>query len=369
MIYNKNIEIKSLAAVYVKENAFIKELGDGLFMRVGIIGCGNIAQVHGWVLKQIENVEIVALTDCIIDKAKEMSDKVTDGTAAVYSDYIEMFAREDLDVVHICTPHYLHVPMAIEALNKNISVFMEKPPAITKEEFDELSRCAEKSKARIGFCFQNRYNATIAELDKIVEQKELGEVIGVRGFVTWRRDKNYYSDDWHGTLAKEGGGVLINQSIHTLDLMLRYLGTPKIVAASMQNHHLQGVIEVEDTLEARLEFEGDKTAVFYATTAYSADAPVILELSFEKGRVTLIDQILQIAQNGAETKVVSCEEKSRNGVGKDYWGRGHLACIEDFYQCLKDGMDYKNDVKGVENTLYTTMRIYEAAGRNQEREG
>ena len=338
-------------------------------MRIGIIGCGNIAQVHAWTLNQTENAEIVAFVDCVVDKANNMSMKYTDGKASVYSNYIEMLESEKPDVVHICVPHYLHVPMAIEALKRNISVFMEKPPAITKEEFDELIRCAEKSKARIGFCFQNRYNATVAKLDELVSDKEFGAVIGARGFVTWNRDEKYYSDNWHGILEKEGGGVLINQAIHTLDLILRYMGTPENVSASMHNHHLQGIIEVEDTLEARMEFEGNKAAVLFATNAYANDAPVIFELSFEKGRVTLIDKVLQIVRNGAEAEIVTCDVKMSAGIGKDYWGRGHLACIKDFYRCLNEGLDYRNDIEGVENTVYTTMRIYEAAGRRLRKRG
>lgn len=331
-------------------------------MKVGIIGCGNIAQVHGWGLNQLEMCELAAVCDCKIEKAKQLSSEYTEGKAKVYEDYLKMLDYEELDVVHICTPHYLHVPMAIEALKRNISVFMEKPPAITKEEFEALIQVEAGSLGRISFCFQNRYNATTRELDRIVASKSLGAVKGVRGFVTWKRDENYYSDGWHGKLATEGGGALINQSIHTLDLMLRYLGTPKKVAASMQNHHLQGITEVEDTIEAWMEFEGDKRASFYATTAYATDAPVILEISFDKGRVTMIDRILQVQENGGEVKNILCEE-TKDSVGKSYWGKGHLNCIQDFYKCLEENIPNPNDLAGVSNTLYTTMQIYEDAGR------
>ena len=332
-------------------------------MRVGIIGCGNIAQVHAWSLQslgQTEQIELAAFSDCRVEKAESMSAKYTDGKAGVYRDYVDMLEQADLDVVHICTPHYLHVPIAMEALKRDISVFMEKPPAVSTEEFDEMVQLASSSKAVAGFCFQNRYNATTAELDRVVAQNMLGKVIGVRGFVTWRRDEDYYSDDWHGSLEKECGGVLINQSIHTLDLMLRYLGTPKTVAASMQNHHLAGITEVEDTLEAWLQFEDGKRASFYATTAYATDAPVVLEVSFEKGRVMVIDKTVQIYENGKQPEIIYCDI-NRPGVGKDYWGAGHLACIEDFYRCKREGIAYKNDLAGVANTLYTTMRIYEEA--------
>lgn len=109
-----------------------------------------------------------------------------------------------------------------------------------------------------------------------------------------------------------------------------------------------------------MEFEGGKRASFFATTAYATDAPVILELSFEKGRVTMIDQILQIQEQGGETKSILCEAK-KDGIGKSYWGSGHLTCIQDYYACLQEGTPYQNDIEGVTNTLITTMKIYEDA--------
>ncbi len=332
-------------------------------MRVGIIGCGNIAQVHAYALQHIESVEIAAFSDCNRDKAQTMSVKYTDGNAAVFCDYIEMLESVKPDVVHICTPHYLHVPMAIEALKRNISVFIEKPPAISKKEFDSLYSIASNSKGRIGFCFQNRYNPSTLELDRIVVQKHLGEVIGARAFVTWKRDARYYSDDWHGSLEKEGGGALINQAIHSLDLLLRYLGTPQTVEASMQNHHLKGVAEVEDTIEAWMTFDNGKRACFYATTAYITDAPTILELTFENGRATLTGNMIQVQEKDFPPKILLCESTEK-GIGKSYWGNGHVACIKDFYSCLQTGQDFRNDCNGVRNTLYTTMRIYDSAREN-----
>lgn len=334
-------------------------------MRVAIIGCGNIAQVHAWSLSNLESVEIVALADPDVSKAEQMSAKFTDGKAVVFVDYEVMLEQVEIDVVHICTPHYLHVPMAMKVLNKNINVFMEKPPAISQDEFEQLVIASEESKASVGFCFQNRYNATTVALDEISASGEMGEVIGARGFVTWKREADYYSDDWHGSLEKEGGGALINQSIHTLDLLLRYLGEPVKVEASMRNHHLKDVIEVEDTMEAWMEFDNGKRACFYASTAYATDAPVIIELSFERGRVTMLDQILQVSTLDGKTRTVLCSTED-DGIGKSYWGKGHLACIKDYYSYLKVGGAYSNGIDGIANTLRTTMRIYDSARRGEQ---
>ena len=331
--------------------------------KAAIIGCGNIAHVHARALEHLTKVRLVACVDPILQRASELSDQSTKGLARIYDSLSAMLAQETPDVVHICTPHYLHVPMALELLSRNIHIFVEKPPAISLAEFRQLEEVQSNSAGRIGFCFQNRYNQSTKALDKIVQNRELGELLGGRAFVTWRRDEAYYSDEWHGRLSLEGGGVLINQAIHTLDLLLRYLGTPAKLDATMSNHHLQGSIEVEDTLEAWMEFPGGKRACFYATTGYATDAPVLLELTFEKGLVTLTDQTLLLVsqENGPRMLPLPAEP----GIGKPYWGNGHLSCIRDFYQHLDEHTPYCNDLAGVRNTIETTLRIYDSARANK----
>ena len=106
--------------------------------RTGMIGCGGIAPTHIWAIKHLEDAKIAALADTDIRKAKKLAEECLDKKAKIYQDYQEMITSEGLDVVHICTPHHLHVPMAITALSKGISAFMEKPPAISMEQFQML---------------------------------------------------------------------------------------------------------------------------------------------------------------------------------------------------------------------------------------
>lgn len=327
--------------------------------KVAIIGCGGIAQVHAWSINQLEQVRLIACADPKIERAEQLSRKFTAGQAVVYPDLKSLLAGSRPDVVHICTPHSLHVPLAIEALNQGCHVFMEKPAAINREEFRALYEAGAHSGQKMGFCFQNRYNEATKVLDRIAGEKELGSLLGARAFVTWRRDEAYYSDDWHGRLDTEGGGVLINQSIHTLDLLLRYLGHPTNIEASMSNHHLKGSIEVEDTLEAWMEFEGGRRACFYASTGYATDAPVILDLSFEKGHASMMGQTITVIEPGKEPRVISCD--TAPGKGKAYWGNGHLTCIQDFYSHLEQDTPFQNDITGIQNTMETTLRIYEKA--------
>lgn len=324
--------------------------------RVGIVGCGGIAETHVWALLQMSGVEIIAFVDVKLERAVAFSEKYTEGKAATYNSLEELLVTMQVDAVHICTPHYLHVPMAISALKHGVSVFCEKPPAITMEQFEELRTQAEGSKARLGFCFQNRYNQTVKKAKEILEERSLGKLLGARAFVTWKREADYYETDWKGQLKTEGGGALMNQSIHTLDLMLQFLGEPKKIAATLSNHHLQGIIEVEDTVEAWMCFSDGKRGCFYASTGYASDAPVILELTCEQGSITLIDKTITVRKAGCTPTNLEIEETK--GKGKSYWGNGHLACIRDFYDKWNGGERFPIDLAGVEQTMQTVMRIY-----------
>lgn len=127
----------------------------------------------------------------------------------------------------------------------------------------------------------------------------------------------------------------------------------------MGNHHLRGVTEVEDVMEAFLEFPGGKRACFYATTAYVSDAPVLIELACEKGSIRLEDEKVTVRYQQGEEAVLSL--KTGQAVGKSYWGSGHAACIGDFYRSLEEGTPYANDLQSVENTMQVMARIYESA--------
>lgn len=325
--------------------------------RVGIVGCGSIAMTHAWALCQMQEVKVVAVADPIRSRCENMIREYFSEKVQIFQSLSEMLQGTELDVLHICTPHYLHVPMAEEALKAGISVFSEKPPAISREQFARLKEVAVNAKAKIGFCFQNRYNQSIKRMDEILKEECFGDVVGARAFVTWKRDADYYATDWKGRLETEGGGALMNQSIHTLDLMLKYLGKPEIVKSTIKNHHLSEEIEVEDTVEAWMTFKEEKRACFYASNAYVTDAPVILELQCEHGRITQMGQTIMVEHEGCIPRYEWVEEVK--GKGKNAWGNGHLACMRDFYEKLDGTERFINDLDGVEITMQTVMDIYE----------
>lgn len=324
--------------------------------RAVIVGCGNIAHVHAAVIKDLSEAELVGAADIVYAKARSFAQKFN---AKPYTSLEEMLKIEKPDVLHICTPHYLHTPMAEYALARGINVFMEKPPVISYEQLAQLKKAVENSEAKLGLCYQNRYNPSFLEAKRFLESDKAGAVKGARGLVTWNRGSDYYTNSsWRGRLKTEGGGVLINQSVHTLDLLCELLGEPEWTDASMANHHLKGVIEVEDTMEAYVSF-GGRIACFYATNAYRADVPPIIEICAEKATVRIEDPDVTIFYSDGNVERPQLATPDR--LGKSYWGSGHTACIGDFYATLEQGREFALELPRLERSIRLMLGVYESA--------
>lgn len=325
-------------------------------MKCAIVGCGGIARLHVEAIQKIPQNKIVALADCRLEAAEELA-KEFQLDSRTYTSLEEMIENEEIDVLHICTPHHLHVPMSIYALERNIHVFAEKPSAISREQFKMLE--SVETEAKFGVCFQNRYNKNVEAVKALLESGEAGKVIGARAFVTWRREEEYYTkSDWRGRKDTEGGGVLINQAIHTLDLLGYFIGDPTAVEATTTNHHLKGIIDVEDTAEAYIEFD-DIAAIFYATTSFCMDSPVIIELVCENRIIRLEGTEVTYIFPDDTKEIITFKEKET--LGKDYWGSGHLACIKDYYVALENNTPFRIDLNEVSRVQGLLQGIYESA--------
>ena len=309
-------------------------------MKVAVVGCGNISANHFHALSGIKDAEIAA----VVDIKRERAEAKASGTgAAVFTDFDEMLGAVKPDCVHIATPHYLHTPMAVKALESGANVFLEKPCSVSLDEINALINAQTKSGKQLGVCFQNRYNKCVRRAKEIIEGGSLGPVRAARAFVTWSRGGDYYGDDWHGTADKECGGVLINQSIHTVDLLLYLCGDCEALEAHVSNDHLKGVIEVEDTASVRMELDGGRIALLYATTAYSLNSEVMIELTFDDAVLRLEGERLYRISDGSYELLVDKQDKEF--VGRDYWGHSHKLIIEDFYSCLRDGRPFSIDAR------------------------
>lgn len=315
--------------------------------RVGLIGCGGISAVHAQVLHELENTDLIACSDVIPERAERYA-------CTAYTDWQVMLDREKPDAVHLCTPHYLHPLMAAEAARRGIAVFTEKPPAIDAAGWNAIKAAAQS--VSVGICFQNRYHPHIHSCRKFLQEGIYGALRGIRAFVTWNRSAEYYAAaEWKGKWATEGGGALINQAIHTLDLIIGFLGLPDQAEVTFRNHRLAGKIEVEDTAEIYLR-KGDVPALLYASNAYSQDAPVLIELHFDQAVIRLEGDLMTIFRNGKKQEIACSTDPV---LGRSYWGAGHKACIADFYRSMENEVPYPNDPASCDATMRTLLKLYE----------
>ncbi|MBR1584081.1 MAG: Gfo/Idh/MocA family oxidoreductase [Clostridia bacterium] len=319
--------------------------------RVGIIGCGGISAVHAQVLSELENTELAACADLLPERAGRYG-------CAAYADYRKMLDAEKLDAVHLCTPHHLHPVMAAEAARRGVAVFTEKPPAIDAAGWEQVKRAA--ARAPVGVCFQNRYHPHVRACLGFLKENTYGPLRGIRAFVTWNRTAAYYAAaDWKGKWATEGGGALINQAVHTLDLIIGFLGAPDQAEAALSNRRLRGAIQVEDTAEIYLN-RGGVPALMYASNAYSQDAPVMIELHFDQAVIRLEGDLMMVIQAGKRREIPCVTDPI---LGRSYWGAGHKACIADFYRSVETGQRYQNDPASCEATMETLLKLYAQARR------
>lgn len=329
-------------------------------MKVAVVGCGNISRLHFAAADANPLTDLVAAVDIKGDRARAYAEKY--GINA-YTDYDEMLEKEHPDIVHICTPHYLHTPYAIKALEKGINVFCEKPCSVSDDEVEQLRNAQEKSGAHFGVCFQNRYNKCIQYIKNAQSAGKTGRLLGIRAFVTWNRGEKYYSDDWHGTREKECGCLLINQAIHTLDLIEYIGGNISALTAHVSNDHLQGIIEGEDTASILFDLENGAKAVFYGTTAYGTDAPVIIEAAFENGTYRTEGEKLYETTDGV-IKEIPLE--TLQAGGKQYWGSGHPAIINDFYSSISEGRPFATDAFSGGKAAKTVFAAYRSSDTNSK---
>lgn len=300
-----------------------------------VIGLGDISSIHIAAITANPEIQLTAVCDVDAKAAKRAPDGIP-----FYTDYQEMIERAKPDVVHVCLPHYLHVPVSECAAEHGVHVFCEKPVALNTKQAEEFAVFeAKHPEIHIGICLQNRFNESVEKLKEMIDSGAYGKVTGLKGIVPWARQKSYYDvKPWRGTMQYAGGGCMINQAVHTLDLLYYLGGTIRNVQASV-SQILDYGIEVEDTVSARLEFENGANGLFMATNANYKNESVQISIRTEKAEFAIVENVLyQLEENGERKKLV--EDAKLPGT-KFYYGASHSKLIAKFYQEIeKDTKEY-----------------------------
>ncbi|MDQ4501228.1 Gfo/Idh/MocA family oxidoreductase [Sinomonas sp. ASV322] len=306
-------------------------------LKVAVVGCGDISAQHFAAIDALDGAALAAVVD--VDTGRRDAAAAAHGVPG-YESLGELLDGGGIDVVHLCTPHDAHAPLAREALAAGVHVLTEKPVAhrlSDAEELAEAARAAFRERGtQLGVCFQNRYNAPVRALRELLTRGGLGRIVGATATVMWHRTPEYYaSRPWRGTWAGSGGGLLMNQAIHTLDLLEWLVGPARVVGGAASTRALAGVIEVEDTADILLEHAtadgGTLRSVFYATNANSVNSPVTLDITTERAELSLRGALM--VRHGDGRVDVVHEEGVLTGE-RSYWGASHRLLIQDFYASL-----------------------------------
>jgi predicted dehydrogenase len=260
--------------------------------KAGIIGWGMIAAFHARAIQAMDEAVLSAVY-CRDPKKAAAIEK--EYHCRVFTD-LEAFLDSDLDMVTIATPSGAHLEPIIQAARKGKHIICEKPLEITPARIMEAERAASENAVTLGGIFNRRFNPAVEALKEAIEHQRFGTISLCEVQVKWFRDQAYYdSAAWRGTWELDGGGALMNQSIHTIDLLIYFMGMPKRLSASVGTLTHEN-IEVEDTAVAILEFEsGAKGVIQASTSTWSTEGrPAEIQISGDAGAVILRDEYFQL---------------------------------------------------------------------------
>ena len=311
--------------------------------RIGLIGYGDVSVVHVGAIEAIDGLELVGIAD-IDPTARERAAAETG--LPTFASAVELIDALGPDAVHVTTPHDQHVGPSLAALERGVHVLQEKPLAHTLAEGERLVEALATTSApradggagapKIAICFQNRYNRGSQELHRLLASGELGAVRGAYASVVWSRSAEYYAaKPWRGRWETAGGGLLINQAIHTLDLVQWLLGPVERTEGLVSQKKFAGVVETEDTADLVLHHASGITTTFYATLTAPVARPVELEVETDNAYLEVRSgSVGGLTVRWKDGRVDTFSDRVATAGGRSYWGVSHEELIRDFYEGL-----------------------------------
>ncbi|OES44935.1 Gfo/Idh/MocA family protein [Domibacillus iocasae] len=332
-------------------------------MNFAIVGCGFIAKKHATAIQNIEGAKLVAVCDKV---EVAMQPYTEEYGAKLYTELSDMLQDPSIDIVCICTPSGLHAPLAEQVAAAGKHIVLEKPIAMTIEETNRIIEAANANNIKLAVVHPNRFRPVVQELRKILDSGKLGKISHANCIVNWNRNQEYYDQaPWRGT-KQHDGGVLMNQAIHNLDLLLWFMGDAQEVF-SMEATRLRN-IEAEDVSTGIVRFKSGALAnVQASTTVYSKNYEESMTIFGEKGTVkigganALYFEHLQI-KGMDEGEAASLKEK----VKAEPWGTpGHERIIADMIEAVKEERTPAVTGEDGKKALELVLAFYESAASNK----
>ena len=330
-------------------------------LNFALVGCGVIASCHARCISELENARLVAVCDIIEARAHKLAESYP---AAVYTDYFTLLRRDDIDIVDVLTPSGLHAEVGIAAALAGKHVIVEKPMDVSLDQADALIEACCQAKVKLCCISQHRFDPAIQELVQAVAAGKLGALNFCGAYTQWYRAQSYYdSGDWRGTQALDGGGALMNQSIHYVDLLQHVMGpVEEVYARTAALAHAR--IEVEDIAVATLKFRSGALGVIEGMTlAYPGFCARLEVFGTDGGVIIENDQIKEWQLRSGE-KYDRPTEEAHLIVGTtsaDIWHHAHRRQIADMTEAIwEDREPLCNGSEG-RKPLEIVLAIYQSA--------
>ena len=338
-------------------------------VRYAIVGCGVIGPVHADAVAQHPSAELVGVCDIVKDRADACAARFGGRS---YADCAEMLKSERPDAVSVCTPHYNHADVAVQCLEAGAHVLCEKPLDARAEAMDRMVEAARRANRYLGGVFQHRFDPVNVTIREAIAAGMFGRVLNAGATIRcMRRDDYYRSADWRGTWAGEGGALLINQAIHSIDMMQWLAGPVRTVCGKFANLTHQGVIEAEDAGSAWLEFESGALGTIEATSSSFRDFDAGVHVYGTKGSVRLAtgwtNEVTSLDMESTEAAEklrallrAAAEEEAAPTVGKVCYGNSHGRQIGDFIEAVRDGRPPRVSAESARHAVQIVLAVYES---------
>ncbi len=333
----------------------------GSFIGFGIVGCGTIANWHAKAITQVQDATLIAVADNFPHIAEEFGRKYDARTCQTYDMLLD---QKDVDVICICTPSGLHAPYAVMAARAGKHVVVEKPMALDLEGADEIIRACDDNRVKMEVISQLRFTAAINKLKDAMDKGLLGKIVSGDIYMKYYRSQEYYdTGGWRGTWKMDGGGALMNQGIHGVDLLQYVMGPVRKVTAVTKT--LARDIEVEDTAAALLEYENGAIGVIQAATSVYPGYPRRLEICGTLGSIILEEDSI-LKWDIKDRPLPEDVELGSTGTGaasdpRAFGVEGHILQIKDIVQAIKTDKDTLIDPREGKKPIEIITAVYESS--------
>lgn len=329
--------------------------------KFAVVGCGMISKFHIGAIQAIEDTELIGVYDAILQNAIDTAEKYN---VRCYEKFDDLLEDSSVDAVCICTPSYLHAPLAYKVIESGKSVLIEKPMALNINDCDKLIALAKEKNVQIGVVSQLRFSDSVSRVKKAVEDGVLGRITRGDLYMKYFRSEDYYKQGgWRGTVEKDGGGALMNQGIHGVDLLTYIMGPIKSIYA--RSATLIHDIEVEDTLASTVVFQNGALGTIEASTADWPGAPRRIEINGEYGVIVMEEnQIIRWEVKGEKSFSMYEQDKNNNQAyqnpSKIDIG-GHISQIKNFIGALRGETPLLVTAEDGKRTVEVVLGAYESS--------